>query len=51
MSDRSILSLEPEHVKKIVVHFDNNLKFERHIDITCCNIKRMVGIYYGKVNT
>ena len=45
MPDGNIIS-EPEHVKYLGVYFDNNLKFKRHIDITCCKINRMVGILW-----
>ena len=37
---------EPSNVKYLGVYFDNDLRFKRHIDITCCKINRMVGILW-----
>ena len=45
MPDKSIIS-EPPNVKYLGVYFDNELRFKRHIDITCCKINRMVGILW-----
>ncbi len=37
---------EPEHVKYLGVYFDNNLTFNRHIDILTCKISRLTSVFW-----
>ena len=45
MPDGSFV-FEPPNVKYLGVYLDNNLTFKRHIDILCCKLNRMVGIFW-----
>ena len=45
MPDGTVIN-EPDTVKYLGVLFDNNFKFNLHIDILCCKINRIVGILW-----
>ena len=45
MPDGSIVT-EPDTVKYLGVYFDNKLSFKKQIDVLCCKLSRMVGIFW-----
>ena len=45
-SDDGAITVENETVKYLGLHIDRDLKFDKHINITCCKVNRMVGSFW-----
>ena len=45
-SDDGAITVENETVKYLGLHIDRELKFDKHINITCCKVNRMVGSFW-----